>query len=182
MKKYILTSILTLLFVTQAQALFELRAGYGVNTPADKDYGVSTLSTMTGFNLDAIAELPMIPFGIGLRYESMGLDLQTAGTDFTTDMKRTSLIVNYRFIDFFTYLGVIGTIGFTNDVDVKYPGNTVKYDSNLTYSAGLEGGVSLGLVMIGGELGYLSANFKSSALSDLDLSGVYAKAIVGVGF
>ena len=59
------------------------------------------------------------------------------------------------------------------------------WDSSLTYSVGVEGGVSFGLIMVGAELGYLSANLEDAdnlGNVDADLSGIYAKALVGVGF
>lgn len=185
MKKLILLGLAPLLLSLPAQALVELRAGYGITTPADDNYNGSTVKTMTGLNLDGIIELPMVPVGLGLRYESMGFDVEvpTVGTA-EADMKRLSLLVNYRLIDLFTYVGFIGTIGFSNEIDSTILGTTVEYDSDMTFSIGAEAGVSLGLIMIGGELGYFMGNFESSngANSDLDMSGIYAKAIVGVGF
>ena len=184
MKKQILILCLPLLLTFNANALFELRAGYGVNTPSEEPPGVS-LKTMAGFNLDALVELPMVPFGFGLRYESLGMDLTVGTTTSETAMQRTSILLNYRLLDLFTYFGLIGSIGLVNDYEIKFAGAAAKYDSSLTYSIGVEGGVSLGMLMVGAELGYLSANFEQTnnpANSDIDLGGIYAKALVGVGF
>lgn len=189
MKRQWMALIASILFSTSAQALFEVRAGYGVNTPAEDSVsfagGNIGLSTMSGWNLDAIVSPPLIPFGFGLRYESMGFDASTGGVDLSSSMTRLSLIVNYRFIDTLIYLGPIATIGFSNDVTIEVAGsNDLEYDSDLTYSIGAEGGVSLGLIFVGAELGYNIAKYENTAISpnEIDFSGVYAKALVGFGF
>ncbi len=184
MKKHLLLIIATFFMVSQAHAIIELRAGYGVQTPADDDVNSNTLKSMAGFNLDAILELPMVPFGFGLRYESLGSEVEFTGIA-TADstFERTSLLINYRIIDLFAYFGLIGSVGFVNDFEVKAPApiGTLKFDDSLTYSVGAEGGLSFGLIMVGAELGYMIAKLEGSGV-EADLSGVYAKALVGVGF
>ncbi len=190
MNKHILIIVTTLMMTFNADAIVELRAGYGVNTPADNSVtSTASLSTMSGFNLDGIVELPMVPFGFGLRYESMGMDVETASANYASDMERISLLVNYRIIDMFLYFGVIGTIGFSNEVTinniptVQVPtGTDLTYDADLTYSVGVEGGVTFGLLMIGGELGYNIAKYENTSNdpSEVDFDGVYAKILVGV--
>ena len=73
-----------------------------------------------------------------------------------------------------------------NDVKITIPSSPdAEYDASATFTAGVEGGVSLGLIMLGAEAGYFSGNFGPSGTttgSDIDLTGIYAKAIVGVGF
>ena len=184
MKKQLLVLFLPLVMAFNANALFELRAGYGVNTPKDDNVSGNTLSTMTGFNLDAIVELPMVPVGLGLRYESMGMDVGVGPTTVSSDMTRMSLLINYRIIDFFTYLGIIGTIGFDNEVVLNTSPISFTYEADMTYSIGVEGGVSLGMMMIGAELGYNIAEYENSVAipSTVPFDGIYAKAIVGVGF
>ncbi len=192
MKKSILIFAMLFAFTSQAQALFEIRAGYGVNTPADSRADIAGglasvgLTNMSGFNLDAIVEPPMIPFGFGLRYESMGFDIEDTGVgNFESDLERISLLVNYRIIDLFFYFGAIATIGFSNDVTVNVPGAAdATYDADLTYSIGAEAGVSLGLIQLGAELGYNIATYENSSNSpsELNFDGVYMKALVGVGF
>jgi hypothetical protein len=181
MKKPISLLFAILMITSSAHALFEVRLGYGVQTPAEDQINANTLSSLGGFNFDGIVELPLLPFGFGLRYESLGSELDLGVTTVDTSFERTSLLINYRFIDLFAYFGVIGTIGFVNDFEVEIPNNNTTYDASLTYSAGVEGGVSLGLFMVGAELGYIVANLESNN-TDADLSGVYAKALVGVGF
>ena len=187
MKKQLLIMLAIFSVSFSAHSIVELRAGYGVQTPSDDEVGTNTLKSMSGFNLDAIVELPMLPFGFGLRYEDMGFDVgQLGGPDLTSSFQRTSLLINYRIIDLFLYFGVIGSLGFVNDMNVDFGGGLeANWDSSLTYSVGVEGGVSFGLIMVGAELGYLSANLEDAdnlGNVDADLSGIYAKALVGVGF
>lgn len=187
MKKQILLLISALAFSFSANAIVELRAGYGVNTPADDNINASTLTTVSGFNLDAIVELPMIPFGFGLRYEDMGFDVENTGVGdgtFESEFNRMSLIVNYRIIDLFAYFGLIGTIGFQNEAKLKDSAlaSTIEYESDLTFSAGVEGGLTFGLIMVGAELGYNIGTYENTngTLPDVDFGGVYGKVLVGV--
>ena len=184
MIKSLLVLLLPMLIGQSAQALVQLRAGYGVQTPGEQNYNSNPLSTMAGYNLDALVNLPLVPVGFGLRYESMGFDYTVAGQELSSAMQRTSLLVNYRFIDMFLYLGAIGSLGLVNSAELGTPLGDTKYDSSFTYSIGAEGGISLGLIKLGAEVGYLGANFEveSGTAPELDLSGVYAKAIVGFGF
>ena len=194
MKKLLLTFVATFILWQPAEAIVELRAGYGVNTPKE-DYEITSgnklnVSAFQGFNLDAIVELPMVPFGFGLRYENMGLDLEQSGQTYKTDLTRLSALVNYRFIDFFAYFGVIGTLGFQNDMKVKAGGaltTDLDYDSSLTYSVGAEGGVNLGLISLGAELGYIFGTMEAKTATtpptlDASLDGIYVKVLAGVGF
>jgi hypothetical protein len=187
MTKKLLIIFALFAFTAPAQALFEVRAGYGVNTPADEDTGAGAdLSTMSGFNLDAIIEPPLIPFGFGLRYETMGFDVEAGNASFESDMERISLLVNYRLINTLLYVGAIGTIGFANDVTVDYSNQiSGDYSADLTYSLGAEAGVSLGIIQVGAELGYNFATYETTnnaVPSEIDFDGVYAKALVGFGF
>lgn len=185
MKKLLLACMAITLFAAPAHALFELRAGYGITTPAEGTQSGNEVKTMDGFNLDAIAEIPLFPLGLGLRYESMGFTLNN-GTDLDSKFTRVSALVNYRIIDLFAYFGLIGTVGLSNKLAIEVPGFAdAEYDASLTYSVGAEAGVSLGLITVGGELGYFVGNMEQTnnpSNPDIDLGGVYAKAIVGIGF
>lgn len=178
--------LITLLFAMNANAIVELRAGYGIQTPAEENYNGSTLKTVSGLNFDAIVELPMIPVGLGLRYEDMSFDVTQGLADLDSSLTRTSLLINYRIIDLFAYFGLIGTIGFVNEAEIDLSAvsaGIAKYDSSLTTTIGVEGGVSLGLLMIGAELGYAMGTYSdanSNGNPDLDMDGVYLKALVGV--
>ena len=186
MKKQILSLVAILIFSLNANAIIDLRAGYGIQTPSDDTYSGDTIKTLTGFNLDAIVKIPLVPFGFGLRYENMGFDLDSPPLTFDATFKRTSLLINYRIIDLFAYFGLIGTVGLVNDLSVSVPGVTdAEFDASMTYSVGLEGGVSLGLISVGAELGYIGATLKQTnnpSNPDVNLDGIYAKALVGVGF
>ena len=191
MFKHIITFVAAFVITTQAQALFEIRAGYGVTTPADDATldggGTVGLSTMTGFNIDGIVYPPLLPFGLGLRYESMGLDLEQSGVSVGTDLERLSLIINYRLINTLIYVGAIGTIGFSNQATAGFNGGDVDYEADLTYTIGAEAGASLGLLSVGAELGYAIGTYDSkqpanSLVDEVDLGGVYAKVLVGFGF
>ena len=142
MKKLLCTFVATFILWQPAQAIVELRAGYGVNQLSDFEINTGTnydVAGFAGFNLDAIVELPMVPFGFGLRYESMGFDMQLGNQTGSADFERTSLLVNYRIIDLFAYFGFIGSIGFANEVTLKTGGLITAgttYDSSPTYSVG----------------------------------------------
>ena len=190
MKKLVLAFLATFLFWLPAQAIVELRAGYGINTVGDYESSTGNnleIAGFAGFNLDAILELPLLPVGLGVRYESMGFDVKQGALESSADFERISAIVNYRFIDMFAYFGLIGTLGLVNDVTIKSGGLIAaerKYDASLTSSVGVEAGVSLGLLMFGAEAGYFMGTYKDKgtpALNDMDAGGIYAKVLVGVG-
>ena len=184
MKKILCVCLISLFLTNTAHALVELRAGYGLQTPSTDGYDAGTLKTLTGFNLDAIVNLPIIPVGLGLRYESLGFDYELGGFTFDGDFTRASLLVNYRFIDLLFYVGAIGALGFSNEASISSNIGTTSYDSTLTYSLGVEGGLKFGMILLGGELGMNFADMESNTngISDVDLGGIYFKAMVGVGF
>ena len=91
----------------QANAIVELRAGYGIQTPGEDAYTTESLA-IAGFNLDAIIELPLLPFGFGLRYENMGFDIDNPLLVSEAKMTRIAALINYRFIDFFPALYFLG--------------------------------------------------------------------------
>ncbi|MEM7645477.1 MAG: hypothetical protein AAF203_01095 [Pseudomonadota bacterium] len=183
-----MTLILVLLgFVQSANAIIELRAGYGIQTPAEENFNSGSLKTITGYNIDALVSLPLVPIGFGLRYEDLGADYELLGNTFEGEFQRTSLLINYRIIDLFAYFGVIGSFGLVNDASIGLGGlGTAQYKADLTYTVGAEAGVKLGLFMVGGELGYAVANLEEDGSNfntgDLDMGGVYLKAMVGVYF
>lgn len=186
MKKLIVAVMLAVSW--NANALFEVRAGYGVETPGQDSYQNRSVSTISGFNLDGIFEIPMTSWGVGLRYEDLGFDISSNGQEWESDLKRTSILVNYRLLDSFAYFGIIGTLGFMNEMKVNVTGlGQAEYKADFTTSVGVEAGVSLALISLGAELGYMSANLKDDDGGivnnpDFDASGVYMKAIVGFGF
>ena len=114
-------------------------------------------------------------------YESMGLDVDMGGTNIgETKMKRVAALVNYRIIDLIAYLGVIGTVGVSTNLETQILGTTTKYDDRLNYSIGIEGGINLGIFSVGAELGKFFGKFKHSS-GDVELDSIYMKAC-GLGF
>jgi hypothetical protein len=172
---------LLLLAPLSSQALFEIRAGYGTSKMDEDTYGVATVDDMKGYNLDVIFEPPLITdMGFGLRYEKMKFDI---GSGTEAELERIAAIINYRFIDFITYFGLIGTVGLSNDFQTTTSGVTAdNYDPSLNYSVGVEAGVSLGLIQVGAEVGKFFGDVESAGSPDLDISGLYGKVLVGFGF
>lgn len=199
---------LTLMLTSaSAHAIIELRAGYGLNiVNPDKmnalhsSYNASKVPNLAGFNLDAMVSLPAIPIGFGFRYESMSAEGN--GTSAVGEYKysaaftRTSLLVNYRLIDTLIYVGPISSIGIVNNAEYSndVSGVKSKYSAEgSTFSIAAEGGAKLGTLVLGGELGYLFADFGNGRRNGgdlmfesqsvaLDYSGPYFKLMAGVGF
>ncbi|MBY0384602.1 hypothetical protein K2X05_05535, partial [bacterium] len=70
-----------------------------------------------------------------------------------------------------------------NDFQTTTGGVTVDdYDPTLNFSIGIEGGVSLGLIQIGAEVGKFFGEVEDAGSPDLDISGLYGKVLVGFGF
>jgi hypothetical protein len=208
---------MSFMVVTPAYALFDLRAGYGLNNGSPSDIndtlnsavsGATTFKSLPGFNIDAIVKIPMVPIGFGLRYENLGGSVSTAfpGASSSMDAKltfeRTALLVNYRIIDTLVYLGGLATYGIMNSSNFNFdcPACTglnhfaAKSGSASSYSVGVEGGVKLPVVNFGAEVGYASFVGKdytdggnkiqdsTGANAKFDLTGLYAKILLGVGF
>jgi hypothetical protein len=183
MKKMII-AVFLILAPLSSHALLEVRAGYGTNTLSDDNWaGVSKIDNGTGFNGDFLFKPPLLTnFGFGIRYEQIKYDGTLLVSPFskgTFTMKRISALVNYRIIDTFAYVGPIGTIGLNTSVKDD-SGDTL--DDKFNWSAGFEGGVHLGLISVGAEVGKFFGKFSFTGAPDLDLSGLYGKVIVGFGF
>ena len=204
MKKQFLIFLLCLFFSTHASAILMMRAGYGFQgTPSEK-YRDHSLKDINGFHVDAL--LQPGPMGFGLRYERVGFDLNSNELgNKKSDLSRLSFLLNYRFIDSFAFLGAIGSFGFSNDLNVPDPDELgdLKSKSDFTYTVGIEGGISPGLITIGGELGYAFEQIyrdeqgwrvideRGSRIRNrdekpknesLNLNGLYFKFLVGIDF
>lgn len=207
MKKKLLFGLLSIiLYSTNVHALLTLRASYGamlsekirftnicqgsctnsLNAPSDA-------LPSHGIGGDAIIKLPAIPFGFGVRYESLGLSGKTNTIEAESKLTRTAAIINYRFIDTILHFGLIGTYGFSHSGSM-----TIRENNNLvmdlipnkieTTSIGLELEVKPLIVVplvIGAEGGYIqykwnnTQNSVDSSYRDLDLSGPYLKVFLG---
>lgn len=202
-----LTILALLVAPTSAWALFEARLTYGslasqqslenicqgsCTTPSNAPAIVPTF----GMGLDAIVTLPVIPFGFGLRTESMKLNASTSNIDADLHFDRTALLINYRLINTIVHFGPIASIGLghSGGLNIK-EGGTTKVDlspgSVSSYSLGLELEVKPLIILplvVGAEAGYMSfkwgevTNNIDSSKKDIDLSGTYLKAFIGLDF
>lgn len=177
MKKIVLTALLLILPLS-SHALIEIRAGYGKTMFDEDNYFGAQLDDATGYNLDVIFEPPLLTdLGLGVRYEKMSFDFGAGEADWT----RIAALINYRIIDFIGYLGVIGTVGISNDFEISGGGLTnSNFDEKLNYTIGIEGGVNLGIFSIGAEVGKMFAKVEPAGLPDIDLNSTYAKILFGI--
>jgi hypothetical protein len=180
-----------------ANAFLELRGSYGLYqanpSQINSSFTYPKLDQMTGYSADAILSLIGMPFGVGVRYEDFEKKASNAAGGYDATYKRVSLLVNKRFIDTIGYIGLLGTVGVSNDFKYAINGGATGKATGISGSAGLEAGVKLGVLLVGAELGYMYAplsNLKSGG-SDLlvgghtvkvDLSGAYARGTVGFAF
>lgn len=206
-------SIFQLVFVTvllvpfTSHALLEGRLSYGslVSSESFKDICQGSCASPDnapavvptfGVGLDVILTLPMIPFGFGIRNESMKLSASENNFDAEIKYSRTAAIINYRWIDTIVHFGPIATFGMSHSgsVNIKEGGNTIvdlSPGSLSSYSLGLELEVKPLVVLpliVGAEAGYMSfkwgevTNSVDSSKKDIDLSGTYIKAFIGLDF
>ncbi len=184
---------------TAHAGLLEIRGGYGVNSasPDAFENRVNTVSNSSldadnfdNYNVDIFFDLPVLPLGVGLRHEWIKQDQSSNGSEWDLDAKNISVLVDWRLLDTLVYVGPIVGIG--------YPSAEVDFDSGSThvsdkiksgqpsYSVGAEAGVKLGKFLIGAEVGYSSLKFEkisnNNVNTEVDLSGVYGKAMVGLTF
>ena len=138
-------------------ALFEARLTYGslvstqelssicqgsCTTPGDAPGLIPTV----GLGVDAIVELPMIPFGFGIRTEDMKLSASTSNIDAEIKFNRTAVLLNYRLIDTIVHFGPIASFGIAHSGSMSLrEGGVTRVEltpsSLSSYSLGLELGV-----------------------------------------
>ncbi len=198
--------VTSLLINVPAHALLgDFRLTYGDTSGKPKKYNDAyfsfndgpKISSQSYLGADAILILPMMPLGIGLRYESAG-DKDTAFAEtIKYSITRLALILNFRLIDTGIYLGPIATYGLSHKLKFDIPTDPDSFKSNKSqsYSIGLEGGVKLGLFRIGAEAGHSTLIFddlkditgvlptkNGLTVDKLDFSGSYYKIHLGFGF
>lgn len=190
---------------TSAWALFEARLTYGnlgsqqnftdicqgsCASPADAPSKASSF----GLGADAIITLPMIPIGIGLRYEDMKVSTSSSNIEADLKYKRTALLLNYRLIDTILHIGPIASIGISHSGDLSITeGGTqrVNLDSGSvsSYSLGFEVGAKPLIIIpikVGAEAGYMMydwgkrTNSVDGTSKDVNLSGYYLKVFLGI--
>jgi hypothetical protein len=201
-KKLFLLSISFLMVpLVNAQAdILELRIGAGPSfvSPDDFNNGFKALSPdlemedLFGYNVDAFANIPGLPFGAGVRFEQSSDDAEARDpSGFLTwdlDVTRYALLLDYRPLDNVAYAGAIASVGtHSADFEVNNNGNVIPIDlkaDGLSFTIGAEGGVKLKGWILGAELGYQSMKFKKENTLGvkLDLTGTYGKLLVGRAF
>lgn len=196
MKNLIL--LLCLLGLSSAQALVEARLTYGalsskpdLATIYNGSTSLPAVSPNAGIGFDALFIAPVLGIGAGLRYENLGFNASSGGLEFKTQATRTSVLINWRLINTVMYLGPIATIGMSHANNIKWTegSNATDFspDTTSSYSVGLEAGVGLLGFLVGAEAGYQNMKWNKVKDStgtftntpDLDMSGSYAKVILG---
>lgn len=192
------------LFASTSEALIEVKGGYSMHTTAPGGLNNNFPSNpkveqLQSISIDVMGNVPLMPVGLGVRYETLKRNETGTGVGSEVDWTRTSILVNKRLIDTLVYLGPIATFSVASDF--KYRSTTAgvrtdyKSDSALNITAGIEAGAKLLLLRVGAEVGYLYApmgELKTSAgvpVTDangskvtFDMSGPYARVVVGFGF
>jgi hypothetical protein len=197
---------MTAIISVPAQALIELKGGYSfLNTnPVDinglNPSTVPKLGTMNSVSIDAMATLPAMAVGLGVRYETISAkDTSTSGS-FKADWTRVSIIVDKRLIDTGVYAGPVATIGVSNDFKYATTINGTRTDyhssGNVSASGGFELGARLSIFRFGGEAGYMYAPLgqlknqtaggtamkADGSAAQVNLSGPYFRLLFGLGF
>jgi hypothetical protein len=199
--------LLLILLALPSHALLEIR-GQGTYLSVDpvdlnqrhRDYIAPFTRSLLGYGLDALIQLPGVPIGFGIRYETMSAEGSTPTSTvgeykYETGFSRIALLVNKRLIDDFWYLGPIFGIGITNNVwyDLTAGGQADSYRTvgGTSVSVAAESGLKLSRLILGAEAGYMFAEFKtpknasrseltsSAGRVGLDFSGPYFKLLVG---
>jgi len=187
---------LSILFlgVTARAGLLEIRAGVGMNAADPKDLNTAINSgldsnSIDNYNLDVYVNLPALPIGVGLRNEWLKGEASFGADAWDIDANNLTVLVDWRIIDSVIYVGPLVTIGAPfGDILANSGGNsdkaTLKMDQ-LSYGIAAEAGIKIGSLILGAEAGYQSVKLKAGSGSsqvDVDLSGVYGKAMVGISF
>ena len=183
-----------------AAALLEARVGYemlniaGIN---NQDDNLPSTNNLTGLTADGLVILS--DYVIGLRYENLSGKKTSGSNEIEAKFNRTSVVLGYRLWDTGLYFGPIATVGVLSTLNYKTRSAApVEYkNEKMTLGLGIEGGVHLLGLLVGGEIGYLSANmgnlkYKGTGAEatgamnaqkmPADLSGVYARVLVGLAF
>ncbi len=174
--------------------LLEVRAGVGMNAADPKDLNTAINNgldndSIDNYNLDVYFNIPAIPLGVGLRNEWLKGEASFGSDMWDIDANNLTVLVDWRLIDSVVYVGPLVTIGAPfGDILANSGGNsdksTLKMDQ-LSYGIAAEAGIKIGSLILGAEAGYQSVKLKAGSGSsqvDVDLSGVYGKAMVGVSF
>lgn len=202
MKKFVLlgaTVLGGLLAVEQVQAgILEIRGGVGMTAanPNEFEDDVKAASNQSlsadsfqNYNADVFINIPAIPIGVGLRQEWLNQDQSGNGASWDLEAKNTSLLVDWRIIDTGVYVGPIVGAGYpSGDLDFNDGAGSISKQikkDQMSYFLGAEAGLHLGSFILAAEAGYQSLKLKqddSAFKTEIDLSGFYGKAMVGISF
>ncbi len=171
----------TILFASQSFALIELRAGFNFLLQDDLDSSIK-LDNLKGFHLDIVVNPPLVPLGVGLRYEQMSSKGSLGGNVLDVDFDRFSILVNKRWFSTILFVGPIGVIGLKQGVKTKIGSNKDDYKNGLTFAVGLEAGVKLPMFLAGAEVAYNIGELETASGSNFDLKGLQGKIFIGCGF
>lgn len=188
-----------------AATLMEIKAGYAIESVDPKDINEMNrassvqLGSLTAINADVTAFFPSLPLGLGARYEKFTGHETSGGIETKARWERVSVLASYRAYDDGFYFGPIASLGVSNEFKYTITDNARELDfktnGNLSASGGLEAGAKLSILRLGLEAGYLYAmlgEVKDASGSPVlqengnavkaDLSGPYARVLVGLGF
>lgn len=171
----------------------------GANAGTNSGTSFPKLETLSAVSADAIAFFPALSLGLGARYEKFTGSKSSDGQESKAAWERVSVLASYRAFDEGFYFGPIASLGVSNEFKYTTSANgsdsDYKAKGNLSASGGLEAGAKLSILRIGLEAGYLYAmlgEIKDSLGNSIlkqdglpaqaDLSGPYAKVLVGLGF
>lgn len=175
------------------RAEFEVRLGFGQNWVSPDDFNKTQealnpdlkLEAMFGGALDVLFHSPILPLFAGLRYEGYGEQKNAqipffGGYTYDINVKRISAVAGLHLLDTIVFLGPLVTVGHHSGTIEAGTTNMSKADldrEGISYSIGIDGGVNLKKWTIGAEVSYQSVKFKG-----LDLSGLYARLLLGRRF
>lgn len=177
--------VITALFTSNpASALFELRGhvgaiGNGPDFTSQTAGLVGKVPALPVVGLDIIVTPPLFPVGLGVRFDTIGGSLENNGISAAVTSQVTSLLVNYRVLDSFLWVGAIGSYGLSTSNTRTISGGGFTVAENPTgsaYSIGLEGGLSLLGFKVGLEVGQ-----QGLTVGGENLGGAYSKVLIGWG-
>jgi len=178
--------------------LLEVRVGAGLNfvdpDDFDKNFESTDAEDLETYNVDLFVNIPISPINAGFRYETSAQDDSgSSGVNdekWELDVERFSILVDWRIIDTGIYVGPLASFGVHNGtLKINENGTSADLDldpDSVSYTLAVEAGVRLKSWIIGGEFGYQNMKLENPSSSlfnvETDLSGGYAKVLVGYAF
>lgn len=194
---------LGLIFATQpASALFEARMTYSLLASKPDlaplyvggTSSIPSVSANAGMGGDILFFPPLLDWGFGARVENLGFKVNSGNLEYKSTANRTALLVSYSFIDTLLHVRTLFSYGLSHSGGMKVTESGVadlnwEPGSVSSYQVGLDVGVGLAGMVIGGEAGYQSMKWTEMADKNnstankvnTDMSGTYMKVYVGIG-